>query len=63
MTDTIAALATPRGESAIALIRISGPETRAVARDRIRVIGAAVSRLFFNLSAHAVNHARVGSQP
>jgi tRNA modification GTPase len=32
MTDTIAALATPRGESALALIRVSGPDTIAVAQ-------------------------------
>lgn len=31
MTDTIAALATPRGESALALVRVSGPEAAALA--------------------------------
>lgn len=35
MTDTIAALATPRGESALALVRVSGPEAFALAETLI----------------------------
>ena len=32
-TDTIAALATPAGTSAIALVRVSGPDTGRIARE------------------------------
>ncbi|MDR1010153.1 MAG: tRNA uridine-5-carboxymethylaminomethyl(34) synthesis GTPase MnmE [Opitutaceae bacterium] len=39
--DTIAALATPSGTSAIAIVRASGPDCAAIARDALRPVGSA----------------------
>ena len=50
MSDTIAALATPTGTSALALIRISGPDCRALARD---IFGSASPTLPERRPTHA----------
>lgn len=50
MSDTIAALATPTGTSALALIRVSGPDCRALARD---IFGAASPALPERRPTHA----------